>query len=94
MPTIMLPIHLVVQLMVPHDNNLVPPGTKVPPTITLWFVPFFKYATRETGQNGGYLNTGTFKTKLDTDKQLFLRVFRHNGSEEVHLRYIKIEDFV
>ena len=77
-----------------HDNNLVPPGTKVPPTITLSFVPFFKYATCETGQNGGYLNTGTFNTKLDTDKQLFLRVFRHNGSEEVHLRYIKIEDFV
>ena len=77
-----------------HDNVMVPRNTRVPAIFTLTFVPYRKYAVCETAQVGGYLNTGTFNTKLDPDKDVSLRVFRHDASEQVFIHYLKVETFV
>ena len=77
-----------------HDNVMVPRNTRVPAIFTLTFVPYRKYAVCETAQVGGYLNTGTFNTKLDPDKKVSLRVFRNHATEQVFIHYLKVETFV
>ena len=63
-----------------HDERRVSLGTEVPATFKLLFVPFYKYGSCETVQEGGYINTGTFAAQIDTSKPLFLRMFRSDAS--------------
>ena len=77
-----------------HDNVLVSRNTKVPAIFTLTFVPYYKFAACETAQEGGYLNTGTFNSRIDPEKPVFVRVFRNHAVEEVFIHYLKVESFV
>ena len=75
------------------DHLLVSPGTKVPSVFKFIFFPFYKYTACETGQEGGYINTGSFNAQIDVEKPIFLRVFRHNATEQVYIHYLKLETF-
>ena len=77
-----------------NDGVMVSGNTTVPSTFTLTFIPYWKYAACQTAQEGGYLNTGTFNNKIDPEKPVFVRVFRHHAFEQVFIRYLKVESFV
>ena len=74
-----------------QDNVLVSPGTPVPAIFKLIFTPFYKYGACETAQEGGYINTGTFTSQIDTSKPLFLRVQRSDSGEQYFIHYLGIE---
>ena len=74
-----------------HDDVLVSPGTPVPATFKLIFTPFYKYGACETAQEGGYINTGTFNSQIDTSKPLFLRAHRRDTGEQFFVHYLGIE---
>ena len=76
-----------------QDGKLVPTDTPFPSVVKLTFIPFYRYAACETAQHGGYINTGTFRSQLDTTKPLFLIVLRQHGSEEMFFRYFRVETF-
>ena len=74
-----------------NDFRRVTPGTQVPATFKLTFFPFYKLGFCETAQEGGYINTGTFRFPLDITKPLFLTVRRHHLPEEYYFHYFKVE---
>ena len=76
-----------------HDDTRVSSDTQVSATFKLTFVPFNQFGYCETAQDGGYINTGTFKSQIDITKPLFLTVRRSNEKEEYYFHYFKVEIF-
>ena len=71
------------------------PITQAPSMFKLTFVPFFNFATCETGQEGGYINTARFysSVQLDITKYLRLQVLRLSSNDQVYIHYLKVEKF-
>ena len=74
-----------------HDNRLVARGTKAPSTFKFMFSPHTGNTYCETAQEGGYINSGTFKNKLDVSQPLFLRLSGEDGGENYSIHYINVE---
>ena len=66
-------------------------GTQTSATYKLTFTPFYKYAACETAQEGGYINTGTFSTPIDTNQPLYLRVKQNDANEEYYVYYLDVK---
>ena len=74
------------------DNRLVARGTKAPSTYKFMFSPHTGNTYCETAQEGGYINSGTFKRKLDVSQPLFLRLSSDNETGESYsIHYINVE---
>ena len=74
-----------------HDHTLVASGTPVSSTFKLTFAPFNKFGFCETAQEGGYINTATFSSRMDITKPLFLTVRRNQAPEQYYYHYFKVE---
>ena len=74
-----------------HDKRLVARGTKAPSTFKFMFSPHTGYTYCETAQEGGFINSGTFKRKLDVSKPLLLRLSSEDGGENYSIHYINVE---
>ena len=74
-----------------HDDFRVSTGTTVSSTLKLTFIPFYRYGACETAQEGGYINTGTFNSFLNTNKPLFLHLSRDEATEEYFIHYLRVE---
>ena len=72
------------------DKRIVSTAT-VSASAKFTFVPFYKYGTCETAQEGGYINTGRFNAQLDLTKPLSLGLYRHNSGEQYSFYYILVE---
>ena len=73
------------------DNKLVRETSPFSATVKLTFNPMMHYGVCETPQDYGYINTGTFNTKMDFTEPFYLRLNRDNSYEEYYLYYIKVE---
>ena len=76
-----------------NDDPQVPTDTPAPAAFRLIFTPFYRSGSCETAQLGGYINTGTFNTQIDTTKLLFLQVRRADAEEEIFFHYFRVEIF-
>ena len=76
-----------------HDGTLVSSTTQAPSKVTLTFNPFNKFGFCETAQEGGYINTAEFTSRIDITKPLFLTVKRSTATEEYSFHYFKVEIF-
>ena len=74
-----------------HDQRRVSRGTKAPSTFKFMFSPHTGYTYCETAQEGGFINSGTFKKKLDVSQPLFLRLYRSGGGESYSVHYMNVE---
>ena len=73
-----------------HDNNRVT-TRRIPSQFTFLFSPFYKYGAYSSGQDGGYLNVGTFKKQVDPTNGLNLVVYRNHAAENYQFRFFLIE---
>ena len=77
--------------LAPNDNTRVTAGTPASAMFKMTFTPFNRFAFCESAQEGGYINTGTFRRQIDITKPLFLTVRRHQVGEEYYYHYFKVE---
>ena len=73
------------------DNIRVSEGTPVPAIFKFILNPAHRYGSCETGQEGGYLNTGRFNVQTDITTPLRFHIKRHGGHEDYYFRYFLIE---
>ena len=74
-----------------HENTRVPTSTPPYSEVTLTFMPYRRYGTCRTAQNGGYVNAGTFNAQLDITKGLSLVVKREHAGEVYDFYYFQVE---
>ena len=74
-----------------HDNRRVSRSTKAPSTLKFMFDPHSGYTYCETVQEGGFINSGTFKSNLDPSQPLFLRLYRGGSAEHYSIHYVSVE---
>ena len=74
-----------------HDQRRVSRGTKPPSSFKFMFSPHTGNTYCETAQEGGFINSGTFKKKLDVSQPLFLRLSSDDVGESYSIHYINVE---
>ena len=74
-----------------HDNQI--SESNVAGQVTLTFVPYHRYGTCYTAQDGGFTDVGKFDLQLDLSEEIYLVVNRNNAGEVYRYYYFFIEIF-
>ena len=74
-----------------QDDTRIPANSIQASVYVLQFDPFHQYGSCTTANVNGYVNTATFKNKLDLTKKLSLVVNREDAPEEYNFLYFTVE---